>query len=460
MPIISNPDVPLDNKQLRIYATDGTYTRVSVDEAIARGYNSWKGWKCSAGVRGLYIDYDGNIWAANCASAERNSHSHYNKVVEEWRQERERVFGPFPHIEWYNNNTDGRWPLPPEGWETCEQHVKLQQALKEAETNFFSNLGSNMSKDESLDIHSSAWKWESTLSDTDKTWGLMGNIREGVDIPDDYLTCPFDHCGCGADVILSKSAKTKYIPLLDVTLNGVEGTMRTDNYRETLESDELAGVEMNFPIPYQVLWDIGRRCNYNCNYCWPAVHSNTEKFPSYESVIRTIDMVIDHWAGGEQIRWNFGGGEPTMHPQFLDILKHLKSRNQWVLVTTNGSRSNKFWREAVKYTNSVNMSAHFASMDQYRGNEDRFVENCKIIMEHHDAVDDDNWLEIKLMAPPGYLERAQELRQRINSIRIWHTPGANGRQKGSLSLVPIRDIEDAGKLVEYNDEELNFFKEQ
>ena len=76
---------------------------------------------------------------------------------------------------------------------------------------------------------------------------------------------------------------------------------------------------------------------------------------------------------------NFGGGEPTMHPQFIDILKYLKSRNQWILVTTNGSRSTTFWKEAVQYINSINMSAHFASMDLYPKNNQRFVDICQII---------------------------------------------------------------------------------
>ena len=84
MPMIKNPKIPLDNKQLRIYSSDSHFTRVSVDEAIARGINSWKGWKCSAGVRGLYIDYDGNIWNANCASSNRNQTAHtmkYRKIL-------------------------------------------------------------------------------------------------------------------------------------------------------------------------------------------------------------------------------------------------------------------------------------------------------------------------------------------------------------------------------------------
>jgi hypothetical protein len=441
-----------------MYDSNGNFIRMSVDEAIAREFNSWKGWQCSAGVRGLYIDYDGNIWNANCASSHRNSDAHYNKVVEEWRLERERIFGPYPHIDWYNENTDGGWPLPKIGWETCEQHLKLQKELKSAEDRFFANLGKNM-KSENIDTTASAWKWESTLEDIPKNWGLLGNIREGIDIPEEYTVCPFNNCGCGADVILSKAKSKKHINLLDVTNNGHDGTIRIENYTEGYIEDSVA-VEMNFPIPYQILWDIGRKCNYNCSYCWPSVHSNTEKFPDFEDVIRTIDMIIDNWSEGEEIRWNFGGGEPTMHPKFLEIIKYLKSKNQWVLVTTNGSRSTKFWKEAVQYVNSINMSAHFESMDLYNGNEERFIENCKIIMEHHEIVDDDFWLEIKLMTPPGFLDRAQSLREKIVSIPIWNTTGANGRPKGSISLVPIRDINDSSSLVNYSENEINFFRQQ
>ena len=42
---------------------------MSIDEVIANGINHWKGWYCSAGVRNLYIDYDGNLFICNTASA-------------------------------------------------------------------------------------------------------------------------------------------------------------------------------------------------------------------------------------------------------------------------------------------------------------------------------------------------------------------------------------------------------
>ena len=460
MPIVDNPNVPLDNKQLRMYDSSGKFIRMSVDESIAQGLNSWKGWKCSAGVRGIYIDYDGNIWNANCGSAHRNSTAHFDKVIEEWRLHCLEVFGPTPHIDWINENTENGWPLPGEDTKNCDQLVHLRKEWKKEEIAFF---GNDLSKkmihiNDAIDPTDSPWKWESTLEDIPKNWGLLGNIREGFDMPEEWITCPFGNCGCGADVILSKCKLPVYNELLDVTNNGYEGTMRTE--KDVSQIDDPVAVEMNFPIDYQVLWDLGRMCNYNCTYCWPSIHSNTEKFASYETIIKAIDMIINNWSEGKEIRWNFGGGEPTMHPQFIDILKYLKSKNQWVLVTTNGSRSTTFWKEAVKYINSINMSAHFASMDLYPKNGQRFVDVCQIIMEHHDKVDDDFWLEVKLMTPPGFLDRANKTKDAILALDMLDNPGANGRPKGSLSLVPIRSLEDSSNLVKYSDNEIEFFKDQ
>lgn len=450
--------VPEDNKQLRIYDKNGQYTRLSVDETIARGYNSWKGWKCSAGVRGLYIDYDGNIWNGNCASSYRNYMADYSKVKktinDKWREYRENIIGADGselRKQWLNKNTEGGWPMPKTNWKNSEQQQKLMAEIDRLETEFFRKIDVKQEPD--------AWEWKSTLDDIPDNWGLLGNIRQGVNFPETYTVCPFDNCGCGADVILSKAKNNKFLDFLDVTKNGIDGTLKTDNNVDSIQSEPVA-VEMNFEIPHQILWDISRRCNYSCNYCWPGVHSKTALFPDLNQTRVVIDMLADHWAMGKQIRWNFGGGEPTMHKDFLEILKHLKIKNQWVLVTSNGSRSNKFWKEAVKYINSVNMSAHFASMDEIPGNEDRFLENCKTIMEHHDAVDGDHWLEIKLMTPPGYLDRARQLQDRILSLDMLHKPGANNRVKGSLSLVPIRGLTDSSQLMEYSDNELEFFKQQ
>ena len=106
------------------------------------------------------------------------------------------------------------------------------------------------------------------------------------------------------------------------------------------------------------------------------------------------------------------------------------------------------------------MSAHFASMDLYPKNSQRFVDVCEIIMEHHDRVDDDHWLEVKLMTPPGFLERAMKTKDDILALDMLHKIGANGRPKGQISLVPLRSLDDASSLVDYSNIELEYFRNQ
>lgn len=105
------------------------------------------------------------------------------------------------------------------------------------------------------------------------------------------------------------------------------------------------------------------------------------------------------------------------------------------------------------------MSAHFGSMDLYPGNEQRFIDNCRIIIDHHKKHNKDHWLEIKLMTPPGMLDRAEQFRAEIVKLGLDEL-GANNRQIGAISLVPIRDLEDASQLVNYSENEIEYFRRQ
>jgi len=478
-------DQPTDNKQLRVYNKNNQYSLFSVDEVIANQLNSWQGWKCSAGVRNLYIDYDGNVWVANCASSDFYGKLHRKRIEDftqslnnqqhlddAWKEYREAVIGADhseKRIAWTNANTENGWPMPKGKWKESEQNQKLQAEIKRLEKEFFTpdKLDALIGDHTNLlykKFLKTDMNWSYRTTDDDKAWGLQGSIFTGWTTPKDWVTCPYSSCGCGADVILSKGKDESAIQNLNVTKHGYDGQDK-GNLQDPIKNPHNAfettpvGIEMNFPIDYQILWDITRRCNYNCDYCWPSVHNNTEEHHAYSKIIETIDKAVDTWSKGKSIRWNFGGGEPTMNPKFLDILKHLKQRRQWILVTTNGSRSTKYWKEACQYINSVNMSAHFSSMDLYKGNEERFIENCKIIIDHHKKVDDDFWLEVKLMTPPGMLERAQIVNEKIIALGIYDN-GANGRQIGATSLVPIRGIDDSSKLVGYSDNEIGFFQQQ
>lgn len=407
------------NKQFRIYDANAKFIRLSVDETIAQGYTKWKDWSCSAGVRALYIDYDGNIWMCNASSGYQTDNFNYVNWVK------------------FSSEFKSKYATDAEWEKDKPKYAKEFRKREDAYTNKM--LPNN----------------EETRK---KKVGYLGNISEGFTINTSWVKCPWDKCNCGADVILSKAKSVMYKPMLAVTNDGYEGKERTQGDHVDSISESVA-VEMNFPIPYQILWDLGRLCNYDCSYCWPNVHNRHEEHKDYNDLINTCNKIIDEWSHGETIRWNFGGGEPTLHPKFLDLLKHLKSRNQWTMVTSNGTRDHKYWAMAAENLNSINLSAHFDGLKDEK-DEDRFVRNVETICKHFDEHNDDHWLEVKLMAPPQHLERALKMRDKIKALGTLDKPGANGRIKGVLSLVPIRSMGDSGALVNYTEEQLEIFKNQ
>lgn len=404
------------NKQFRIYDKTKKYIRLSVDETIARGLNKWQNWQCSAGSRGLYIDFDGNLWICNTASTKLDRFN----------------FDGWGDVLKQNKPID-----PTDEWRPIQHKLSLEY---------------RKSKD--------AFKKVLDITDEVKSMypGFLGNIFDGYELRKSWVRCPWNSCGCGADVILSKSKTQADRQLLSVTNNTRDGIENpSDDLIDNMH--ESVAVEMNFPIPYQILWDLGRRCNYDCSYCWSSVHNRTDDHKDYDLLIRTADDLINNWSHGESIRWNFGGGEPTLHPKFLDFLNFLNNRNQWTMVTSNGTRDHKYWAEAVKYLNSINLSAHFDGLIDEK-DEDRFVRNIETICNHFDEHNDDHWLEIKLMAPPQYIDRALKMREKIKALSTLDKFGANGRIKGMISLVPIRTLGDSGKLVEYTEEQLQLFWKQ
>jgi len=386
-------------KQFRLYDIRGKFITLSIDEIIANELNRWKDWSCSAGIRNLYIDYDGNIFICNTASA----HAIHECWKDEWDERLEEV-----------KKDLNKWELTPEELEPYKE--EWREKVKQKDFSFSNEY--------------------------------VGKIGKDINFPFEWKKCPFDVCACGADVIVSKAKSESLIRFLSVTNKGYDGQYETiENMVDNIDS--IIAAEMDFPIPYQILWDLTRRCNYDCSYCWPYVHNKYEKFLSFDLIIDTCDRLIYEWSGEKEIRFNFGGGEPTLHPNFIDIIKYLKERGQWILVTTNGSRSTKFWEEAIRYINSVNMSAHFEYI-----NKNRFIENLKIMMDYHDSVNDDHWIEVKIMCPPGKINEGIEFKKEIEKIGRLNEMGANDRMKGDCSLVPIRQLESSGELNQYTEEEL------
>lgn len=267
-------------------------------------------------------------------------------------------------------------------------------------------------------------------------WGYVGDIYLDEYVwPTAPVICPFKTCGCGADICVSKNAKP-----VDMGPNPLKNLEIM--YTET----NLVAVGMNHPWPKHILWDIGRWCNYSCSYCWPSVHNKTDPHKKLEVMRQVVDRVYDEWAGGERIKWAFGGGEPTVNPDFLPLMKYIRSRGGYTLVVSNGSRAADYYYNLAHSIDCLQLSLHTEFWKK-----DKFIENIKSVLSAYNNKNG-GWLDIKIMCKPGVVKDAIGWKNEFNEIIM--DASNNGRRLGFAALVPIRGIDDSGDLTNYDPDEL------
>jgi len=136
---------------------------------------------------------------------------------------------------------------------------------------------------------------------------------------------------------------------------------------------------------FTVSWLLGRYCNYNCSYCWPYARSDTKDHRPTGLVIKTIDEIKRQARdnGFNSFHFSFSGGEPTLHPGFLEILSHYSSdmencNNQTTHITSNISRGMRWFEKYVTATKDLNRVSVTASWHREHGIKKGDIEGHKI----------------------------------------------------------------------------------
>lgn len=80
------------------------------------------------------------------------------------------------------------------------------------------------------------------------------------------------------------------------------------------------------------LVDIGRPCNIRCSFCY-YYHQKTTPFVPFETLRQGIIKVKER--GNDSIV--FSGGEPTMHPQIVELVKFSSSNHMKTCIITNAT---------------------------------------------------------------------------------------------------------------------------
>jgi MoaA/NifB/PqqE/SkfB family radical SAM enzyme len=91
----------------------------------------------------------------------------------------------------------------------------------------------------------------------------------------------------------------------------------------------------------KIEWNLGKRCNYDCSYCPASIHDNSSPHTDIAILKRAVDKFVTL---GKPIRLSFTGGEPCVHPKFLELVKYCKHVGvTWISVTTNGTLPYEFY---------------------------------------------------------------------------------------------------------------------
>jgi MoaA/NifB/PqqE/SkfB family radical SAM enzyme len=91
----------------------------------------------------------------------------------------------------------------------------------------------------------------------------------------------------------------------------------------------------------KIEWNLGKRCNYDCSYCPASIHDNSSPHTDIAILKRAVDKLVTL---GKPIRLSFTGGEPCVHPKFLELVKYCKHVGvTWISVTTNGTLPYEFY---------------------------------------------------------------------------------------------------------------------
>lgn len=133
---------------------------------------------------------------------------------------------------------------------------------------------------------------------------------------------------------------------------------------------------------FSVNWLLGRYCNYNCSYCWPYAHSKTKDHRDISVIIKTLDSIFDQAKerGFDKFSFSFSGGEPTLHSNFVDIIKHINTqRISKINLTSNCSRDLEWWKQLLPYLKTFSITASFHP--EYAKRE-QFLEKVQFLKEN------------------------------------------------------------------------------
>ena len=210
---------------------------------------------------------------------------------------------------------------------------------------------------------------------------------------------------------------------------------------------------------FQVTWDLGPRCNYDCSYCPTHRHDNFSPHASFEDLKKNSDFVLKYinlYMTYRSYKWasiNFTGGEPTVNPNFIKFSKYIKAKYQeeyadkWRCVftlTSNGAMGKKMAESVMENFNHITISYHAEADDILKQQvRDRLLQFNKHGPDHECN------LSINVMFHATYFDECKDLCNFLDDNGVAYVPRVIGEDPDSRSNF----------AHQYTDTQLQWFKD-
>ena len=110
-------------------------------------------------------------------------------------------------------------------------------------------------------------------------------------------------------------------------------------------------------------------CNFSCDYCFPGSVLNKLRYPkNIDTVVKNFRILFDNYIQNhnkKKFKVNIvGGGEPTLWPYFSQFCQEIKQSHEvHIQLTTNGSRTVRWFEENTLDVDDVVLSCHQKDVD-------------------------------------------------------------------------------------------------
>src|SRR4030042_4291523 len=120
-----------------------------------------------------------------------------------------------------------------------------------------------------------------------------------------------------------------------------DGTFqRLKDYIQWQRKCDANAPDRGLPVfsPISINLDLPSACNFSCPFCVDSKLINAGKSLTSAEVKKIVDTLHSHGLLSVIL---IGGGEPTLHGEFGEIVRYIKSKKLQIGIVTNGSRLEK-----------------------------------------------------------------------------------------------------------------------